>query len=251
MIEEIKKRDGRIVEFDSSKITAAIAKAGQATGEFGERDAKKMTLRVLTLAHELRLGPSPDVEEIQDIVERVLTNANLEPSALIIEVTEAELLSQPRETREQLMLLSRLGVRVALDDLRRLVHDLAGRRVRRLASGWRELGEHRVTWRGRDDHGRALAYAARQAGVPCVICMSELVPQNKLDGIRALGAEARIYGKSQDEAEIEVDALPDVKLKGRVTEIANSAKSSGAGTTDEKTELPYPDDLDRMQAFGQ
>jgi EAL domain-containing protein (putative c-di-GMP-specific phosphodiesterase class I) len=53
---------------------------------------------------------------ILDIVERVLTNANLEPSALIIEVTEAELLSQPRETREQLTLLSRLGVRVALDD---------------------------------------------------------------------------------------------------------------------------------------
>ena len=40
-----------------------------------------------------------------------------------------------------------------------------------------------------------------------------------------------------DEAEIEVDALPDVKLKGRVTEIANSAKSSGLGTTDEKTEF--------------
>jgi HlyD family secretion protein len=40
-----------------------------------------------------------------------------------------------------------------------------------------------------------------------------------------------------DEAEIEVDALPDVMLKGVVTEIANSAKSSGAGTTDEKTEF--------------
>jgi HlyD family secretion protein len=40
-----------------------------------------------------------------------------------------------------------------------------------------------------------------------------------------------------DEATIEVDALPDVKLTGRVTEIANSAKSYGAGTTDEKTEF--------------
>ena len=75
MIEEIKKRNGRVVEFDSSKITAAIAKAGQATGEFGEREAKKMTLRVLTLAHELRLGPTPEVEEIQDIVERVLLDS--------------------------------------------------------------------------------------------------------------------------------------------------------------------------------
>jgi ribonucleoside-triphosphate reductase (formate) len=75
VIEQIKKRNGRVVEFDSSKITAAIAKAGEATGEFGEREAKKMTLRVLTLAHELRLGPDPEVEEIQDIVERVLLDS--------------------------------------------------------------------------------------------------------------------------------------------------------------------------------
>ncbi len=75
MFEQIKKRDGRIAEFDSLKITAAIAKAGKASGEFGEREAKKLTLRVLTLAHELRLGPVPEVEEIQDIVERVLLDS--------------------------------------------------------------------------------------------------------------------------------------------------------------------------------
>jgi threonine dehydratase len=57
------------------------------------------------------------------------------------------------------------------------------------------------------NHGRALAYSARQAGVPCIICMSELVPDNKLEAIRALGAETRIIGKSQDEAEIEADRL--------------------------------------------
>ena len=75
MFEQIKKRDGRIAEFDAQKITAAIAKAGNATGEFGEREAKKLTLRVLTLAHELRLKPIPEVEEIQDIVERVLLDS--------------------------------------------------------------------------------------------------------------------------------------------------------------------------------
>ncbi len=75
MFEEIKKRDGRVVEFDSSKITAAIAKAGKATGEFDEREARKLTLRALTLAHELRLGLVPDVEGIQDIVERVLLDS--------------------------------------------------------------------------------------------------------------------------------------------------------------------------------
>ncbi len=57
------------------------------------------------------------------------------------------------------------------------------------------------------NHGRGLAYAARQAGIRCIICMSRLVPQNKVDGIRALGAEVRIVGVSQDEAQVEVDRL--------------------------------------------
>ena len=75
MFEQIKKRDGRIAEFDSSKITYAIEKAGEATGEFNEREAKKMTMKVVTLIRDLRLGPVPEVEEIQDIVERVLLDS--------------------------------------------------------------------------------------------------------------------------------------------------------------------------------
>ncbi|MBW3096198.1 hydroxyectoine utilization dehydratase EutB [Pseudohoeflea coraliihabitans] len=57
------------------------------------------------------------------------------------------------------------------------------------------------------NHGRGLAYAASRAGVRCIICMSELVPQVKIDGIRAQGAEVRIVGRSQDEAQGEVDKL--------------------------------------------
>ncbi len=57
------------------------------------------------------------------------------------------------------------------------------------------------------NHGRGLAYAARQNGVRCIICMSQLVPQNKIDGIRAQGAEVRIIGQSQDDAQVEVDRL--------------------------------------------
>ncbi len=81
MFENIKKRDGRVVEFNSPKITSAILKAGKATGEFEERESKKLTLRALTLAHDLRLGPIPEVEEIQDIVERVLLNSPYYKSA--------------------------------------------------------------------------------------------------------------------------------------------------------------------------
>jgi threonine dehydratase len=57
------------------------------------------------------------------------------------------------------------------------------------------------------NHGRGLAYAARRAGVRAVICMSSLVPRNKVLSIEALGAEVRIVGRSQDEAEDEVAKL--------------------------------------------
>jgi anaerobic ribonucleoside-triphosphate reductase len=75
MFEKIKKRNGKVVEFDSSKISDAIAKSGKATGEFEKREAQKLTLKVITLARDLRLAPIPEVEEIQDIVERVLLDS--------------------------------------------------------------------------------------------------------------------------------------------------------------------------------
>ncbi|TIX46916.1 MAG: pyridoxal-phosphate dependent enzyme, partial [Mesorhizobium sp.] len=51
------------------------------------------------------------------------------------------------------------------------------------------------------NHGRALAHAARLEAIRAVICMSRLVPDNKLDAIRRLGAEIRIVGNSQDDAQ--------------------------------------------------
>jgi threonine dehydratase len=57
------------------------------------------------------------------------------------------------------------------------------------------------------NHGRGLAYAAREAGVRCIICMSTLVPKNKIEGIRSEGAEVCIVGTSQDDAQVEVDRL--------------------------------------------
>ncbi|TJW43460.1 MAG: pyridoxal-phosphate dependent enzyme, partial [Mesorhizobium sp.] len=57
------------------------------------------------------------------------------------------------------------------------------------------------------NHGRALAHAAKLEGMRATICMSRLVPQNKLDEIGRLGAEIRIVGNSQDDAQQEVDRL--------------------------------------------
>ncbi len=75
MFDQIKKRDGRVAPFDSTKITNALVKAGEASQEFNGREAKKLTMKVLTLAREMQLGPIPEVEEIQDIVERVLLDS--------------------------------------------------------------------------------------------------------------------------------------------------------------------------------
>jgi len=57
------------------------------------------------------------------------------------------------------------------------------------------------------NHGRGLARACAAAGVRCVVAMSRLVPANKVEAIRAEGAEVLIAGRSQDEAQREVDRL--------------------------------------------
>ncbi|AGS24500.1 hydroxyectoine utilization dehydratase EutB [Rhizobium etli] len=57
------------------------------------------------------------------------------------------------------------------------------------------------------NHGRALSYAARAVGSRATICMSSLVPENKIAEIRRLGATVRIVGCSQDDAQVEVDRL--------------------------------------------
>ena len=59
------------------------------------------------------------------------------------------------------------------------------------------------------NHGRGVAYAAREQGVRAVICLSSLVPENKVEAIKSLGADVRIVGNSQDEAEIEANRLTE------------------------------------------
>lgn len=72
MPEHLVKRDGSVKPFDAAKITAAIAKAGKATGEFGEKRAQEMceTL-VIPKIKSLNLV-TPDIEQVQDAVEHAL-----------------------------------------------------------------------------------------------------------------------------------------------------------------------------------
>ncbi len=80
------------------------------------------------------------------------------------------------------------------------------------------------------NHGRALAHAARLEGIRAVICMSRLVPANKVEEIRRLGAEIRIVGSSQDDAQVEVDRLVVQEGLAMVPPFDDPAVIAGQGT---------------------
>lgn len=80
------------------------------------------------------------------------------------------------------------------------------------------------------NHGRGLAYAASQAGVRAVICMSALVPENKVAAIRDLGADVRIVGRSQDDAQDEVDRLVNDEGMVMIPPFDHPAVIAGQGT---------------------
>jgi threonine dehydratase len=80
----------------------------------------------------------------------------------------------------------------------------ASNAVAQLSAEQQRLG---VVTASTGNHGRALAYAAAQQGVKATICLSELVPQNKVRAIRELGAEVVIVGRSQDDAQREAERI--------------------------------------------
>jgi len=73
---QIKKRDGRVVDFDKSRITLAIFKAAKEVGLGDEQTAERLTNRVVAIARD-KYGDDrvPTVEEIQDLVEIVLIDS--------------------------------------------------------------------------------------------------------------------------------------------------------------------------------
>lgn len=70
---QVKKRDGRLVPFDQSRITSAIFRAMQATGEGSIKDAEKISNQVVnSLIKKYPPTHIPSIEEIQDVVETEL-----------------------------------------------------------------------------------------------------------------------------------------------------------------------------------
>ncbi len=80
------------------------------------------------------------------------------------------------------------------------------------------------------NHGRALAHATRLEGIRAVICMSTLVPANKVEEIGRLGAEIRIAGSSQDDAQAEAERLAGQEGLVMVPPFDHPAVVAGQGT---------------------
>ena len=71
-ITKLRKRDGRLVDFDGQKIANAINKAFQATYKPNHEDAARELAREVVSVLEVEGTEIPDVEHVQDIVEKVL-----------------------------------------------------------------------------------------------------------------------------------------------------------------------------------
>lgn len=85
-MEKVVKRDGKIVEFNSEKITNAIEKAAKVTKEFDSSVAKNLTEKVIELTQELVAKKRENlkavsIEEIQDVVEYILLSSDYKKTA--------------------------------------------------------------------------------------------------------------------------------------------------------------------------
>jgi len=104
-ITKVKRRDGKIVRFNQRRITEAIWLAAQAVGGTDKELAKILSDEVVTVLEEKFTHKIPTVEEIQDVVERVLIeNGHAKTAKAYIIYRE-----EHRKTRDMERLLLNVG----------------------------------------------------------------------------------------------------------------------------------------------
>ena len=71
--EQIKKRNGQMVDFDRARIEIAIGKASESVGgEADSQDIKEVVSEVIEQADQAFIESTPDVETLQDLIEQQL-----------------------------------------------------------------------------------------------------------------------------------------------------------------------------------
>jgi threonine dehydratase len=91
------------------------------------------------------------------------------------------------------------------------LHEIGAFKVRGAANKILSLSHEEqrrgITTFSTGNHGLAVAYVAKQLGIQAVICISNRVPNAKLNAIKRWGAQIEIVGQSQDEAGVYCEKL--------------------------------------------
>jgi threonine dehydratase len=93
-----------------------------------------------------------------------------------------------------------------------------------------EEKERGVVTASTGNHGRAVAYVAGKVGINAAVCLSVLVPKNKVEALRRLGAEVVVHGQSQDEAEVRANQLAEERGLTMVHPFDDPYVIAGQGT---------------------
>lgn len=131
---------------------------------------------------------TPTLSDVRDAAKRIENHVTRTPLRLSHHLSEIA----GREVRLKMETMQDTGafkLRGATNALLNLPEDVRARGVATMSSG---------------NHGRGLAFASRNLGIPCTVYMSELVPSVKVEAIRALGADVVIAGPSQETADVAV-----------------------------------------------
>jgi len=132
-----------------------------------------------------------DLEHIEKARDRI--SGSIRPTPLVSSPSLSEFCGVPVHLKlEHLQATGSFKLRGAFNALLQLTDDERARGVVAASTG---------------NHGRALSFAAQACGLKATICMSSLVPDDKVVEIRRLGADVHIVGRSQDEAQEEAERL--------------------------------------------
>lgn len=193
-----------LVQLDRERFVAAVERS-EANVRSAEADAK--------LARENMLKAEKDYERTKELYER-----NLESQATLDQIYAAYQVEKARyESALEIVQQAEAVLKQAVDDLSKttIYAPMAGT----ISELNKEVGEIALGSQFQED---VILVVSDLGGMEALVDVDE----NDIVSV-ALG----------DSASIEVDALPDKIFRGVVTEIASSAKVTGSGTTDQKTDF--------------
>ncbi len=139
----VRKRDGRVVPFDATRVTDAVLKSMQATQNGAEKDAEKVSARVVEeLLKRFPTNYIIGIEEIQDVVEETLILLDYAGAAkgyILYRQERAALRSKRKELPEHVK-------RLALESKKYFRNPLAEFIYYRTYSRWIPDEGRRETW---------------------------------------------------------------------------------------------------------